>query len=180
MKSFFIFAVLLSFLILPSPPLHATDSYLPHAFSGELAPPQNKRSMFKLTIDGEKHRIKLPELDQLPSYEAILPMRLWKNEDGAYQGFLIDDLLISKGILEYKKLRFLAIDGYVVELSKTEISAKQGFIATRYKGKEISIPQKGPSRLLLMAQIHPSTPVNTITSSWIWNIREIIVLKPNE
>ena len=167
---------LFSFLSVSSTPVGASDTKV-NAYQGELTAPTNKRRVLAIYQgDTPVKKYKIAALEALPLYETVLPA-LYTGEDGAYQGILLDDLLKDAGITDYKKLRMSALDGYVIEFTRTPLVGKKGFIATRFKGMEMPVAEKGYTRLLLPAEVDWKNPVNTNTSIWIWNLNKITILE---
>lgn len=146
-------------------------------YAGELEASTNKRRVLAIYHGDELvKKYKIAALETLPLYETTLPA-LYKGEDGAYQGVLLDDIFKDAGINDYKKVRMSALDGYVIEFAHAPLAGTKGFIATRFKGMEMPVEKKGYTRLLLPAEVDWKNPVNTNTSIWIWNLNKITILE---
>jgi hypothetical protein len=156
---------------------NAADPQNVFALKSELQKPQNRRNILTIkNVDKLVKKYKIAELEKLPLYQTELPA-LYTGEDGSYQGVLLDELLKDAGISNYTKIRLSALDGYVIEFAHEPLKGKKGFIATRFKGNEMPVTQKGYVRLLLPSQVDWNNPKNTNTSIWIWNLTEIMVLE---
>lgn len=98
------------------------------------------------TTEGTALVVSVSDLDSLPQ-TAFSTTTPWHAKPARFSGVLLKDYLSAKNITA-KKLRFVALNDYVVE-SDVDIMVDGGAIlATRMNGQTLSISEKGPVFIL--------------------------------
>lgn len=130
---------------------------------------------WELSISGavsDPYSVSFKELAELPQLyldDVFMDKSVGEDETGSWSGVALDELFTKAGVYpDYVTVTAIAVDGYVIEISKDELSGS--FVALKENGEWIykSDPEHGPIRLVC-----PQTPANR----WVYQLIELQVNK---
>lgn len=142
--------------------------------SYELTPPQ--KNVTVLTVITSDHpqgrKFTLSEIESLGVQELKIKLE-WEGESGLYQGVYLKDLLAQTGLENAPFLKTKALDDYAVKIPQNMWTEGKAILVTRRDGKELSIRNKGPLRLMFPTQEDSVLKSATAPDYWIWNLKSI-------
>lgn len=129
-----------------------------------------------LTISSSKgvKEYTLAEIEVL-GLKRLHTSTFWPEDNGAYEGVLLQDLLHNVGTEKCTSLLISALDGYQVKIPCEDFEKWPVLLATRQNGKKMSIRQKGPIRIIYPLDIGGDIASSDMRSRWIWAIQSISI-----
>jgi hypothetical protein len=120
---------------------------------------------------GRSIPLTLAAIERLPLKQSTLNTGFGLS--GTFQGVLLTDLMAAYGLTGAERLGIRAGDDYAISVKAAEIAASPGFLATRFDGKPITDPNKGPLLLLWPAQDEDLLAGRVAGTEWVWSVNEI-------
>lgn len=141
----------------------------------EVAPGQRVIPMGKpaLTIIDGSDRLAFDTagLEQLGLAESLL-YEPYLKQDIAFAGVPARDLVTYLRLQRGDRILFVALDGYEVTTDVADLLNSEALIATQSRGRQMSIADGGPIRL-----VFPAEPLASDLDQWIWSIDKLTIIR---
>lgn len=115
--------------------------------------------------------IRVSDLDNLPQ-TAFSTRTPWHAEPTRFSGVLLKDYLAAKNITA-KKLRFVALNDYVVESEVDILIEADAILATRMNGQLMPVSDKGPIFILFDFDGNSSLQHPIYYTRSVWQLEKI-------
>lgn len=162
------------FLILMLSAFFTTSVYAVEVHSSDLAPSSDTKPLLTLGMFGQEVSISMAEIESLPLFDTE-EMVHFDGPEGRFSGILLNDLLKKYGLYQVPRLRFSALDGYEVFMSKEVWQKNQFLMATRLNGEPISAEHLGPLLLIVPSDVGLDSHLTESKNYWVWALNEILI-----
>ncbi|WP_421854970.1 molybdopterin-dependent oxidoreductase [Marinomonas sp.] len=143
-------------------------------YSSDITPSNETTPILLLGKPGEETSLSLADIESFGLFETK-EMQHYDGPEGRFAGIWLNDLLKKYGLFQVPRLRFSALDGYEVFISKDVWQKNQYLMATRLNGEPISPENLGPLLLIIPSEVGLSEDTTVSKTLWIWAISEIII-----
>ncbi|SHG86433.1 hypothetical protein SAMN02745753_04615 [Marinomonas polaris DSM 16579] len=162
----FLILVLSSFLTIPA--------YSVEVHSSDFPPSSDISPVLTLGMPGQEVLISMADIESLPMFETS-EMVHFDGPQGRFSGVWLIDLLKQYGLNDAPRLRFIAIDGYEVFITKENRDRKQYLMVTRLNGLPIPPNNLGPLLLIIPSDVGLASHLTESKNYWIWALNEILI-----
>ena len=105
--------------------------------------------------------------------QRITTSTFWPEDQGAYEGPRLADVLKSVGISEVAQVRVFGLDGYSQVLPREDWTRWPLILATRKNGKPLDLRDKGPLRVIYPRDSDKTLQDDLYRLRWVWMVRQI-------
>lgn len=146
----------------------------PQVVKDVLAPAmQADRIVLRVQAQGGKEKSwTLAQLEALGMHR-VKTMTYWPDDNGAYEGPLLNDVLRASGLNPKTEIRVLARDGFSQLLPESDLSSWPLLLATRREGRPLDVARKGPLRIIYPRDMDKRLEAPVYRMRWVWMVERI-------
>lgn len=149
------------------------------AFSRDTVVPRQKIDLLGETLPNAPQKLSVKDMEALKNQTSITIFDPYnKNLETVFYGFYLKDFVKAYGKSEFKILRVAAIDGYKVDIPKTEIDSGNLFMSYKDNAGYLTVDRMGPARIIAPAKgIINKDLLLKIGVYWVWQVKSLEFIK---